>query len=390
MKLLNEMCEINIGKTPARSNEEYWNGEHRWLAISDLKDKYIVNSKEGITAKAIKECNMKLIPKDTVVMSFKLSIGKTAILKEAMYSNEAIASFVIKNSEELIPEFLYYALKTINFQRFADKAAKGITLNKKKLNLIEIPYIDVESQRKIIRVLEIAEKLIECRQAQISSLDELIQSVFLEMFGDPRKNSKHLNEIPLTELLIGIKGGGTPSKKNEEFYKNGTIPWVTPKDMKVLYIDKSKIYITEEAVERSSANYIQEGSLLMVIRSGILKRYLPIAINRKKVTLNQDMKALIPNDKSIKVEYLYTFFKLYQDVLLNKVRSVTADNLDFDDVKNINVPVPEIEEQITFKEKFDEIQRNKVNLESQKAGFENLYNALLHKAFKGEILNILH
>lgn len=71
---LNELCDINIGKTPSRSKPEYWGEGKKWLAISDLKEKYIYETKEEITKLAIEKCNMKMVPKDTVVMSFKLSI----------------------------------------------------------------------------------------------------------------------------------------------------------------------------------------------------------------------------------------------------------------------------------------------------------------------------
>lgn len=89
-KKINELCEINIGKTPSRNKSEYWGEGSGWLSISDLKDKFITKTKEEITSMAISACNMKIVPRNTVVMSFKLSIGKTAILKEDMYTNEAI------------------------------------------------------------------------------------------------------------------------------------------------------------------------------------------------------------------------------------------------------------------------------------------------------------
>ncbi len=101
-----------------------------------MKDKFINETKEQITEKAISECNMKIVPKNTVVMSFKLSIGKVAILKEDMYTNEAIANFPIKDDTKLIPEYLYYSIKTLNFTN-TDRAVMGATLNKSKLNEIE-------------------------------------------------------------------------------------------------------------------------------------------------------------------------------------------------------------------------------------------------------------
>ena len=157
-KKLNELCEINIGKTPSRNKSEYWGDGSSWLSISDLKDKFITKTKEEITSMAISACNMKSVPKNTVVMSFKLSIGKTAILKEDMYTNEAIANFPIKNNS-LIPEYLYYAIKTLNFNN-TDRAVMGATLNKAKLNELRIPYCEINKQKEIVEVLNKAQELL--------------------------------------------------------------------------------------------------------------------------------------------------------------------------------------------------------------------------------------
>ena len=92
---LGDVCEINIGKTPSRSEMSYWNGIFPWLSISDMKEKFLCVTKERITEEAIQRLKMKIVPKGTVVMSFKLSIGKVAILSEDMYTNEAIANFEI-------------------------------------------------------------------------------------------------------------------------------------------------------------------------------------------------------------------------------------------------------------------------------------------------------
>ncbi|HBX9987024.1 restriction endonuclease [Klebsiella variicola] len=88
-----------------------------------------------------------------------------------------------------------------------------------------------------------------------------------------------------------IKGGGTPSKNNSAFWE-GDIPWVSPKDMKVDYISKSELSISQDAVRNSSVTLISEESLLFVVRGMILAHTFPVAISKKEVTINQDMKAI--------------------------------------------------------------------------------------------------
>jgi type I restriction enzyme, S subunit len=89
-------------------------------------------------------------------------------------------------------------------------------------------------------------------------------------------------------------GGGTPSKANPKYWTGGTIPWVSPKDMKQPLIDDAQDHITEEAVGESSTNMVEIGSVLVVARSGILQHTLPVAITTRRVALNQDIKAVEP------------------------------------------------------------------------------------------------
>ncbi|MDP1898207.1 MAG: restriction endonuclease subunit S, partial [Sulfurimicrobium sp.] len=101
--------------------------------------------------------------------------------------------------------------------------------------------------------------------------------------------------LPLKELGFWV-GGGTPSKAKPAYWETGTIPWVSPKDMKTERIHDSEDHITEQAVSESTANLIPTGSVLLVTRSGILRHTLPVAITTVPVTVNQDLKALTPKE----------------------------------------------------------------------------------------------
>ena len=98
-------------------------------------------------------------------------------------------------------------------------------------------------------------------------------------------------QVPLGNLGRW-SGGGTPSKANAAFWTDGTIPWVSPKDMKTERISETQDYITEEAVAKSATHIVRKGAVVVVARSGILKHSLPVAIVDCDVTLNQDLKAV--------------------------------------------------------------------------------------------------
>ncbi len=108
---LEELFDLQMGKTPSRNNPEYWNSaDYKWISIGDLSKcgKFISETKEYLSDTAVSESGISQIPADTVVMSFKLSIGKTAITAEPMYSNEAIMSFRDRHVVDLLPDYIYY------------------------------------------------------------------------------------------------------------------------------------------------------------------------------------------------------------------------------------------------------------------------------------------
>ncbi|MGU9947264.1 restriction endonuclease subunit S, partial [Lactobacillus delbrueckii subsp. bulgaricus] len=180
---------------------------------------------------------------------------------------------------------------------------------------------------------------------------------FVEMFGDPIKNPRRWKELKLKEGCESILGGGTPSKSHPEYFV-GKIPWVTPKDMKKKIIRDSSDHITEEAIEKSSTKLIPTGSVLMVIRSGILKHDLPLAINAVPVTINQDMKAFVPKNQILK-EYLLYYFNSIESDVLSKVRAVTADNIDFKEFQKRRIPIPPIELQQEFASFVQQVDKSK-------------------------------
>lgn len=188
---LEELFDLQMGKTPSRSVTEYWeSGNNKWISIADLSKcgKYIYDTKECLSDIAVSESGIKQIPANTVVMSFKLSIGKTAITSEPMYSNEAIMSFRDRKLVQLLPEYIYYLLLSKNWDDGTNKAVMGKTLNKATLSKVKVNIHSMQEQQEIVYVLNQATALIELHQQQLQKLDELIKARFVELFGDPISN----------------------------------------------------------------------------------------------------------------------------------------------------------------------------------------------------------
>ena len=152
----------------------------------------------------------------------------------------------------------------------------------------------------------------------------------------PRKKLKY---------VANFVGGGTPDKSKPEFW-NGDIPWVSPKDMKTDEIFETEDHISEEGLRSSAANLVEPGAALIVVRSGILRHSVPVAINRVAVALNQDMRALIPG-QSLEVGYLSRLIAGFQKELLRiwSKEGATVESLEYDLVASTEIPVPSVQEQ---------------------------------------------
>lgn len=384
---IKELGDIVTGNTPSKKNLDYYNSEDIPFFKPDSLDEnevaYLTTAKEYLSSNA--KSVARIVPRETVLFSCIGSIGKIGITNVDNSSFNQQINAIIPNKEIILPKYLCYALKynKKKIQAIANAAVVPI-INKTQFSEFEISIHQKEEQVKVVNILDQAQELIDKRKAQIKALDELIQSVFYDMFGDVNSNDKNWDKIEVEKTCKTILGGGTPSTKNKEYFI-GDIPWVTPKDMKSLRIRESIININQEAIQNSSAKLIPQGSVLMVIRSGILKRMLPVAINDCEVAVNQDMKAFIPNGEIINAIYLLFYFKSIQGILLSRVRSVTADNLEFNTIKKHLIAIPPIELQNQFAEMVENIEKQKELLNESLVELENNFNSLMQRAFNGEL-----
>lgn len=340
---LGEVCEIRIGKTPNRSQTLYWGGNYPWLSISDMKGKILCTTKEKITQEAVQKEKMQIVSKGTVVMSFKLSIGKVGILAENMYTNEAIANFVIKNKKMLFNEYLYYALQGMNFDSLTDRAVMGKTLNKAKLNNLSIVYYEPFMQQQIVLRLDGVDKLIESRKQQLSELSELVKSRFNEMFGD-----FYTTLFPKYKIgeKFELSSGSTPSRDNKLYWDSGTINWVKTTEVINKEITETEEKITKFALENTSLKLFPVNTILIAMygqgqtrgRSAILK---------VESTSNQACGAIFPNKIDNPVFIWHQLMLRYSE-LRELGRGGNQPNLNGQLIKNFELILPPLSLQNEF------------------------------------------
>jgi type I restriction enzyme S subunit len=181
-----------------------------------------------------------------------------------------------------------------------------------------------------------------------------------------------------------FRGGGTPSKAVERYWR-GDIPWISPKDMKFDVVSDSIDHISKEAVDGSATSMIPKDSVLMVVRSGILARTVPIAITGRALTINQDLKALCPNG-TVDARFLYHLLGSKMDVLLSMVsRGATVHRLITEQIRSLHFVLPPQPEQQRIvgilDDAFEGIATAKANAEKNLQNARALFESHLRSVF---------
>ena len=185
-------------------------------------------------------------------------------------------------------------------------------------------------------------------------------------------------------------GGGTPSKRKPSYWTNGDIPWVSPKDMKTPVIASTEDNITATAVQESSTKLVPHPSILVVTRSGILNRTLPVALTSRSVTLNQDLKAINPHD-GVVPRYLAGFLRS-RDLDIREScgkDGTTVASIDTARLQAYETPLPPLNEQRRIVAKLDALQSHsrkaRAALDAIPTLLDRFRQSVLAAAFRGDL-----
>ena len=254
----------------------------------------------------------------------------------------------------LAPEFLYYLLSSDGFFAYNMQHAKGAKMprgSKPAILKYVIPVPPLEVQRAIVEVLDTFSQLEAELEAELEARKQQYEHYQMRIIGSLALEKTDL--VPLRSVGVWY-GGGTPSKAISEFWANGTIPWISPKDMGSSYVTETEDRITPEAVRGSATKLIPSNSIALVTRSSILDHTLPIAFVPIPAALNQDMKAVVPRE-GIAARYLFHALRAMRSEILRKTRRTggSVASLDSKKLWKFEVPVPSMERQREIEALFD-------------------------------------
>ena len=375
-KKFEEVFDLQMGKTPSRDNPSYWGDGNTWVSIADLKTKYIDSTKEEITNVAVEESGIKLVPKGTVIMSFKLSVGKSAIAKKDLYTNEAIMAFHPKDKKVLVSDYVYYYLTGYKWKG-ANKAVMGMTLNKKSISSNTFAYPSIAEQKHIVSELDLLSGVIEKQKAQLEELDKLAQSIFYEMFGDPVTNDKGLELRKLKELGELGRGVSKHRPRNAPELLGGSMPLIQTGD-----VSNSGMYITTYSSTYSEIGVAQSkvwlaGTLCITIAANIGN----CAILTFDACFPDSVVGFIANEKVALKEYVYYIFERMQSILEANAPAVAQKNINLKILDELLIPLPPLSLQQEFASKIEAIESMKAKVRQSLSEAETLFNSRMDYYF---------
>lgn len=332
----------------------------------------------------------QLLQKGDVVIaasSGSLSVvGKAARLNEPFDGSFGAFCKVLRPRDGVDPSYFAHFFQTQSYRKRISSLAAGANINNLKnehLDELEIPLPPLDEQRRIAGILDQAEELRANRRAAIALLDQLPQAIFLEMFGDPATNPKGWPVGSLTDPSVAvIFGGGTPSRAIPAYFE-GDICWATSKDIKRELLVDTQEHVTAEAVARSATKLVPSGSLLVVVKSKILARTLPLAISQVPVCFGQDLKGIVPK-KSESVHFLFHSLKAGERWLLERARGINTEGLTLEHLRDFPLSIPPADLQARFGAKVEAIHRARAANQSALGKLDRLIASLQATAFKGE------
>ena len=361
---LGDVFNLQMGKTPLRENKLYWNkGKYNWISISDMNfsEKYLFSTKEKISDIAIKESGIKLIPKNTVIMSFKLSIGKVKIVNEDIYSNEAIMAFIPKENFFIDKNFLYYCLKSLKWNEGINKAVKGLTLNKNLIAQKEIFLPDLTIQKEISNNLDSINNLLELRKNQLNYLKELNKSLFITF--NKNEIEKRLDDI------ADISMGQSPLSQSYNLGKKGLPFYQGKTEFGDIYIKEPIIYCN------SPIKIVEKNDILMSVRAPVGD----VNIATQKSCIGRGLASI----RAKKVDYLYLFYLLKEQKIKIEKMGVgsTFKAINKNNISSLQIPIIEMSKQNRIKKYLLLIEKLSFEIEKSIKEAENLYNSLMNKYF---------
>ncbi len=326
---------------------------------------------------------------DILVVKDGATTGKVSFVKNDFPFKQAAINehlFLIRTNKEILnPLFAFYFLYSSvgNSQIMTDfrGSAQG-GISREFVNKVSIPLPPLPIQKQIAEILEKADEAKQKRKEANKLTDEFLQSVFIEMFGDPVKNPKGWHIVTLNDLGEW-QSGGTPSRLIKNYFL-GDIPWYTSGELNNMYLTESIEYITEKAIAESNAKLIEPNTILVGMYDTAAFK---LGITKNNCSCNQAIAYSKLESNKVDKLFLYYLMKIGREFFISGQRGVRQKNLNLTMIRETKITLPPIKLQQQFAELVNKTEGLKEKQKQSEQELENLFQSLMQKAFKGELVS---
>jgi type I restriction enzyme S subunit len=381
-KRIEDFCRTGSGGTPSRSKPEYFDGGAiPWVKSGELKTRFVSSTEESITDAAVEQSAVKLVPKGALLIAmYGATVGEVSELAMDATTNQAICH-IVPDPKLCDRGYLYQYLSAIKPELLDRRVGGGQpNISQAIIKSLSVPLPPLPEQRRIAAILDKADALRAKRREAIAKLDQLLQSVFLEMFGDPVTNPKGW---PMTKLaeLGEWSSGGTPPRLNAANFE-GDIPWYSSGELNSVYVGKSDECISPSAIKNSAAKIMRPGSLMIGMYDTAAFKS---SITTVPAACNQAIAFSYLDEEKCEPIYVYQALQLGKEHFKRMQRGVRQKNLNLSLIRDTQIAHPPLAEQREFSSRFRAI-HNQIESHMKFDLMTNgLFASLQQQAFIGAI-----
>lgn len=390
---LGEIAEVQSGGTPLRSHGEYWAGDIPWYSSGELNEIFTKAPKDFITLKGIEESNAKLFPKDSLLIGmYDTAALKMSILDRDAAFNQAIAG--VKPNENIDLKFILYSVNSRRFEILNQRrGVRQKNLSLAKIKNIALPIPALSEQKRIVSIVDQAfegiDRAIANTQKNLTNARELFESYLNAIFT---QKGDGWAEKPIHEISDIVSGY---SFKSSDFSTSNTLKSIKITNVGVReFIRESSSYLPAIFATTYSKFAIPENSLVIALTRSIISTGLKVAMvpsDYHCALLNQRVAALKVDSSLMSRQFLFSYLCTTKvvDYVQSQVNTLMQPNLSINDLRNMLVPVPLLEEQnqivLGIEALSTETQRLEAIYRQKLAALTELKQSILQKAFTGEL-----
>ena len=380
-KKLGEVATIVGGSTPKSNIEEYWGGTHYWVTPADLDgNKYQGATPRTITDLAVQKTNLQILPIGTVLLSSRAPIGKVAITTVPMYCNQGFKNIIC--SDLLLNEFVYWFLYgKVDYLNSLGRGATFKEISKKTTEQIPIPVPPLGEQERIVAELDLLSGIIDKKKEQLKAYDQLAQSIFYTMFGDPIDNPKGWETDILENIVSKDCSISYGVVQPGDDIENG-IPIVRPVDLVNHIVTRKGLKQIEKRISDDYKRTILKGGEILFCVRGTTGVMSFASDDLKGCNVTRGITPLSFNE-TINKYYAYFYLKTdgLQAIIADNTRGIALKQINMKDVRALPFLLPPLSLQQEFAEKVESIERQKALIRQSIDEVQTLFDYTMDKYF---------